>query len=107
MQSASPISSSQLPSAASQTQVTLPRALTIRDVSSLKRAFAVALQAGADVQVGGSGVEETDTIGLQLLVVARRAALEAGVQWNLVNASSPLCEHARRVGLAEHLALSQ
>lgn len=106
MPSASPLSSFGSPSVATQTQVTLPRALTIEGVARLKYELGAAQQAGGVVQVGGSGVEEADTIGLQLLVAARQSSAAAGVTWILSEPSPLLLERARQAGMEEALALS-
>lgn len=105
MQSASSSSPSASACVPSRTHLALPRDLTIAGVAALKTSLVAALEAGRPVDLCGSGVEQVDTVGLQLLLSCRRTAAAAGVEWTLSETSPRLQEHARQAVLAGELGI--
>jgi anti-anti-sigma factor len=78
-------------------------ALTIYEAPFLKAGLLQALAAGGELTVDLGGVEEMDTAGLQLLLLARREAQRANRPLRIASPSPGCREVLARYGLA-HLA---
>jgi anti-sigma B factor antagonist len=76
--------------------------MTIYEAGEHKRELLAALSAGAGLEVDLSGVNEMDTAGVQLLLLAWREALKAGKSARLVAHSAASQEVFDRYQLRSH-----
>ncbi|HEY7929694.1 MAG TPA: STAS domain-containing protein [Steroidobacteraceae bacterium] len=79
--------------------------LTIAEVAECHRALQVLLAGGA-AAIDARNLKSIDTAGLQLLLVAGRAARERGVTLRLLGGTQLLTGAAAALGLREELAAS-
>jgi anti-anti-sigma regulatory factor len=79
--------------------------LTIAEVAECHRALQVLLAGGA-ASIDAHNLKSIDTAGLQLLLVAGRAARERGVTLRLLGGTELLTGAAAALGLHEELAAS-
>ena len=79
--------------------------LTIAEVAECHRALQVLLAGGA-ASIDAHNLKSIDTAGLQLLLVAGRAARERGVKLKLLGGTELLTGAAAALGLREELAAS-
>lgn len=79
--------------------------LTISEVAECHRALQVLL-AGGSASVDAHDLKSIDTAGLQLLLVAGRAARERGIRLKLLGGTELLTGAAAALGLREELAES-
>ncbi|HTT05574.1 MAG TPA: STAS domain-containing protein [Steroidobacteraceae bacterium] len=79
--------------------------LTIAEVAECHRALQVLLAGGA-AAIDAHNLKSIDTAGLQLLLVAGRAARERGVTLRLLGGTELLTGAAAALGLREELAAS-
>jgi ABC-type transporter Mla MlaB component len=79
--------------------------LTIAEVAECHRALQVLLAGGAGA-IDAHNLKSIDTAGLQLLLVAGRAARERGVTLKLLGGTELLTGAAAALGLREELAAS-
>lgn len=79
--------------------------LTIAEVADCHRALQVLLAGGA-ASIDAHDLKSIDTAGLQLLLVAGRAARERGVTLKLLGGAELLTGAAAALGLHEELAAS-
>lgn len=99
------------PSAARSKRVTTPapvgleRCLSIAQAAELHRTLLARLDAGSDVVVDGSRVEEIDTAILQLLASLWRSGKQRGVAVRWSGVSQVLREQADLIGVAPFLHL--
>ncbi len=83
--------------------LSLGSALTIAEVAECHRALQVLLAGGA-ASIDAHDLKSIDTAGLQLLLVAGRAARERGVTLRLMGGRELLTGAAAALGLREELA---
>ena len=83
--------------------LSLGSALTIAEVAECHRALQVLLAGGA-AAIDARNLKSIDTAGLQLLLVAGRAARERGVTLKLLGSTEFLTGAAAALGLREELA---
>jgi anti-anti-sigma regulatory factor len=83
--------------------LSLGPALTIAEVAECHRALQVLLAGGA-AAIDAHNLKSIDTAGLQLLLVAGRAARERGVTLRLLGGTELLTGAAAALGLREELA---
>ena len=83
--------------------LSLGSALTITEVADCHRALQVLLAGGA-AAIDARNLKSIDTAGLQLLLVAGRAARERGVTLKLLGSTEFLAGAAAALGLREELA---
>lgn len=83
--------------------LSLGAALTISEVAECHRALQVLLAGGA-ASIDARNLKSIDTAGLQLLLVAGRAARERGVTLKLLGSTEFLTGAAAALGLREELA---
>jgi anti-anti-sigma factor len=69
--------------------------LTIQTAAEHKTALLAALSSGGRLDVDLSGVTELDTAGLQVLLLLRREALEAGSAVRLLSPSAAVADVLR------------
>lgn len=79
---------------------------TVIEVSDIYEQLNQALASGRSVDINVDGLETIDGAAMQLLVAARRAALDRGVEWNWFGHSEAFDRAARLTGLAEQLIVS-
>jgi anti-sigma B factor antagonist len=77
--------------------------MTIYEAVQHKRELLAALAAGSGIEIDLSGVDEMDSAGLQLLVLARREASKAGKTAFLMSPSAATQEVLDRYGLGPDL----
>ena len=85
--------------------LSLGATLTIAEVADCHRALQVLLAGGA-ASIDARDLKSIDTAGLQLLLVAGRAARERGVRLKLLGGTELLTGAAAALGLHEELAAS-
>jgi anti-anti-sigma regulatory factor len=85
--------------------LSLGAALTIAEVAECHRALQVLLAGGA-ASIDAHSLTSIDTAGLQLLLVAGRAARERGVTLKLLGGTELLTGAAAALGLHDELAAS-
>ncbi len=88
--------------AAGTTRVALDGELTIYRAAELKVVLQDALAAGADLELDLSAVVELDSAGVQLLMLAKRSAHQAGAALRLVSHSAAVQEVFELFNLAPH-----
>jgi anti-anti-sigma regulatory factor len=91
--------------AASPPALALGPSLTIAEVAECHRALQVLLAAGS-ASIDAHDLKSIDTAGLQLLLVAGRAARERGVTLKLLGGTELLTGAAAALGLHQELAAS-
>lgn len=78
--------------------------LTIYNAAAFKRDLLALLRPGADRELDLGGVEECDTAGIQLLLLAKRVAADQGGGLTFVNHSEPLLAVIALLNLAREFA---
>lgn len=66
--------------------------LTIFRAAELREALLGCLQSAGEIEVDLSGVAEFDTAGLQLMIAAKREAVQRGKQLHFANHSKPVLD---------------
>lgn len=87
------------------TQVRVDGAMTIYEAARDRQDLLAALRARVPLAVDLSGVEEIDTAGVQLLVLARREAARNGLAFLVTSVSLAAAEALGRYGFGEDLEL--
>lgn len=82
------------------TRITIEGPMTVYEAIEHKRELLEALAAGAGLEIDLANVDEMDTAGLQLLVLAQREGRNAGKPVRLVRASEAVAEVLNRYRLA-------
>ena len=76
--------------------------LTIYRAAQLKDTLLAAVAANGTLEIDLSAVEEFDTAGLQLLMLAKRAATAAGHTLRLAGPSAPVLVVFELLALSQH-----
>ena len=82
------------------TRVAIDGAMTVYEAAAQRDVLLEALEAAPGLEIDVSALEEVDTAGVQLLVLAQREARAAGKALRLAGQSAPLAEVLGRYGLA-------
>lgn len=80
--------------------------LTISTALDAKQQVLAALEATNSLTIHLAAVNEIDTAGLQLLILARKEALARGKAVTFKDASQPVSDLVRLAGLAKYLGLA-
>lgn len=83
-------------------QLIVNGALTIYDAVAAKAALLEALSKTTELEIDLSGVDEMDTAGVQLLILAKREAVHAGKHLRLAQHSAASLEVLDRYNLASY-----
>ncbi|HYD76200.1 STAS domain-containing protein [Ramlibacter sp.] len=89
------------PPAAAPVRLAWSGPVTIYEAVELRRQLLDALEAGRGLALDLGGVDEIDTAGIQLLVLAQREAHLAGQRSEVVAASAPVREALDLCGLGQ------
>lgn len=74
--------------------------VTVYEAPQLRQQLLSALQGGRDLELDLAAVEEIDTAGIQLLLLAQREALDAGRRCTVLAASAAVREAVQLLRLA-------
>jgi anti-sigma B factor antagonist len=77
-------------------------AMTVYEATGYKKELLDALADGSGLEFDLSAVDELDTAGLQLLVLAHREGIKAGKTVRVVSRSAEVLEALDRYGLRPH-----
>ncbi len=92
-------------SAPSSVELDLGEVMVISGLSELHGKAVSAIGSAADITLDGSGIEQIDGVGLQLLVAVVKAASDKELQLTWKGASDTLCNSAAQLGLVQVLGL--
>lgn len=93
-----------LDTSASPARLTLAGEMTIYAAAELQSRLLASLDAGSGLQIDLSAIEEIDSAGLQLLLLARQHALATGQLFALAAPSRPVRELLELYNLAGFFA---